>query len=514
MKKLHISLFSTFLAVLVHVDGGSTAVSAVDFSRDIQPILSNSCFECHGPDDAVREGELRLDIRHQAIQSVIVPGDAEASELVRRISSSDTEQQMPPVDSRRPRLNAEQIALVRRWIEEGAQYDRHWAFLPPERTEPPKMDGGEIRNPIDQFILAGLEDEKLEPSQPADRRTLIRRLSFDLLGLPPTPKEVEQFVTDASADAYEKVVDRLLQSEHFGERMAMYWLDVVRYADTNGIHGDNFRPHSSYRDWVIKAFNENLPYDQFVIHQLAGDLLPNGGFEQQIASGFNRLNMTTREGGAQPKEYRAIYQADRVRNTSAIFLGITMGCAQCHDHKFDPITMRDFYSWGAFFADLEETAVGTQDPKTLRPIRHDPQHTDLDDRIAAIEKVIATPTPELDAAQIVWEKNLKVLPNLWTRLNPTSLLSLAGARFEQRSNGSVQLAIGESPDRDEYTIEFISDLSSITALYLEAMPDSLSPEGGPGRGVNGNFVLNELQVFVDGQPVELKRATATFSQIG
>ena len=514
MKNLCNAMVSGLLEVLVCVCLDCRSAVAVDYSRDIQPIFSDSCFNCHGPDDEAREGELRLDVRDEAILSAIVPGDAEESELVRRITSSDPDEQMPPAESNRPRLHAEQIALVRRWIDEGANYNRHWAFQPPVRSAPPEVDRSEDGNAIDQFILAGLQEEELEPAQAADRRTLMRRLSFDLIGLPPTPEEVERFVADSSANAYEKEVDRLLSSKHFGERMAMYWLDVVRYGDTNGIHGDNFRPHSSYRDWVIKAFNNNLPYDQFVIDQLAGDLLPNSGHEEQIASGFNRLNLTTREGGAQPKEYQVIYQADRVRNTSAIFLGITMGCAQCHDHKFDPLTMRDFYSFGAFFADIEESAVGEQVPKTLRPVRHDPQQTALDDRIAALEQVIATPTPELDAAQKTWEKNLEGLPNLWTMPEQVSAQSLAGARFTHKDDGSLRLVIGEAADKDDFTIEFTSDLSSITALRLEAMPDTLSPEGGPGRGVNGNFVLNELEVFVDDQPVKLTRATATFSQVG
>ncbi|MEO2045012.1 MAG: DUF1549 domain-containing protein [Pirellulales bacterium] len=455
-----------------------------------------------------------MDIRSLAIQTAIVPGDAEASELFHRIGSSDVEQQMPPVESLRPRIDAEQIALVRRWIDEGAPYDRHWAFQQPLRCTPPEVNGNGIRNSIDRFILAQLQDENLEPLPAADRRTLLRRLSFDLIGLPPTSEEVEHFVTDLSAGAYEKVVDRLLGSVHFGERMAMVWLDVVRYADTNGIHGDNFRPHSSYRDWIIRAFNENLPYDQFVIEQLAGDLLPGAEYMQQIASGFNRLNMTTREGGAQPKEYQAIYLADRVRNTSAIFLGLTMGCAQCHDHKFDPITMRDFYSWGAFFADLEETSVGVQEAKTLRPVRHEPRQTVLDDRVATLQQVLTTPTSELDAAQLEWEKNLKNLPGVWTPLEPISQTTQGGAHLVPLRDGSIQLKEGKSPDRDEYTIEFETDLTSITALYLEAMPDTKLPEGGPGRGVNGNFVLNELQVLVDGLPVKLTRANATFSQTG
>jgi len=530
VHRLRITCFSMLLFALVcaNAEGVSAAevsasevlVGGVDFSRDIKfsrdirPILADRCFVCHGPDKKAREADLRLDIRVQAIQSAMVPGDSEASELVRRISSNDPEQQMPPANSHRARLDPQQIALVRRWIDEGATYDQHWAFRSPMRSEPPEVQGGEIRNEIDRFIIAGLSNEELEPSRAADRRTLLRRLSFDLLGLPPTPAEVERFVADRSAVAYEREIDRLLNSAHFGERMAMYWLDVVRYADTNGIHGDNFRPHSSYRDWVIKAFNQNLPYDQFVIEQLAGDLLPINDFEQQIASGFNRLNMTTREGGAQPKEYQVIYQADRVRNTSAIFLGITMGCAQCHDHKFDPITMRDFYSWGAFFADLEETPVGTQNPITLPCVRHNPEDTMLDHRVEAQRQMLTTSTPQLVAAQIEWEKHLDHSPGVWRLLEPASQVSQAGATLVAQDDGSVELAAGEAPDRDEYTFDFKSNLPSITALYLEAMPDPLSPAGGPGRAPNGNFVLSELEVRVDGQPVKLRNATATFSQIG
>jgi hypothetical protein len=514
VQKFGISLFNLLTAVLFHLSVVCVPALAVDFSREILPILSDRCYKCHGPDDTARESDLRLDIRSLAVQTAIVPGDAEASELIHRIRSSDAEQQMPPIDSHRPRLNAKQIALVRRWIDEGALYDRPWAFQPPVRNQPPEVDSNEIRNSIDRFILTQLQDENLEPLQAADRRTLIRRLSFDLIGLPPTPEEVEHFIADSSAAAYEIVVDRLLSSKHFGERMAMAWLDVVRYADTNGIHGDNFRPHSSYRDWIIRAFNENLPYDQFVIEQLAGDLLPGADFKQQIASGFNRLNMTTREGGAQPKEYQAIYLADRVRNSSAIFLGLTMGCAQCHDHKFDPLTMRDFYSWGAFFADLEETAVGVQEPVTIRPVRHEPLQAVLDNRIEALQQVLATSTSELDAAQPVWEKNLKNSPGIWTLLESVLLTTHDGAPLVPQRDGSIRLEEGSVPDRDEYTIEFETELSSITALYLEAMPDAQLPEGGPGSGVNGNFVLNEIQVFIDEHPVKLTRTNATFSQTG
>ncbi|MCH2113351.1 MAG: PSD1 and planctomycete cytochrome C domain-containing protein [Pirellulales bacterium] len=509
-------LYRTSLGVLViapaYLSAACAPVSAVDFSREIRPILSDRCFKCHGPDDAAREGELRLDVRETAVQSAIIPGDAEASEFFRRIITSDPEDQMPPVESQRPRLDAKQIALVRAWIEEGAQFDRHWSLRLPGHGEPPQVEGADVRNPIDRFLLARLREEGYAPSPAADPRTLIRRLSFDLVGLPPTPDQVEQFVADPSAGAYSNLADRFLGSPHYGERMAMYWLDVVRYADSNGLHGDQFRPHSSYRDWVIKAFNDNLPYDQFVLEQLAGDLLPDSGFEQQIASGFNRLNMTTQEGGAQPKEYRAIYQADRVRNSSAIFLGLTMGCAQCHDHKFDPLTMRDFYSWGAFFSDIEEVAVGAQQSTMMRQVRHHPEQSWMDNRIAELQQVLATQTPELAAAQLAWEKNPEKTLDDWTLLKPVSQASQAGFRLVAEDDNSIHLAEGESPKRDQYTIQFKSDLSSITALYLEVLPDALSPGGGPGRSSNGNFVLNEFEVVVDGQPTQLQGATATFSQ--
>lgn len=514
MKKLYATSLCTLGIVLALVGVDCQPVVAADFSRDIRPILSDRCFKCHGPDDTAREGELRLDVREEAVLSAIVAGDAGASELIRRITSSDSEEQMPPPDSQRPRLDARQIELVRAWIDEGAQFDSHWSFRLPGGGGPPDVEGAEDHNPIDRFLLARLQDEQVGLSPIADRRTLIRRLFFDLLGLPPTADQVEEFVADPSAGAHGALVDWLLNSPHFGERMAITWLDIVRYADTNGIHGDQFRPHSLYRDWVIKAFNDNMPYDQFVIEQLAGDLLPNARFDQRIASGFNRLNMTTQEGGAQPKEYRAIYQADRVRNSAAIFLGMTLGCAQCHDHKFDPLTMRDFYSWGAFFADVEEVAVGAQHSTMMRQVRHEPGQTRLDERIEQLRKLLATQTPELTAAQAEWEKNTQDLANRWTPLTPTSQSSQAGAELVVLDDGSIQLAEGEAPPHDEVTIQFKSELSSIAAVCLEVMPDSLSPGGGPGRASNGNFVLNEIEVFVDGQQAQIQSASATFAQDG
>jgi hypothetical protein len=386
----------------------------------------------------------------------------------------------------------------------------HWAFAPPER---PQVAADEHAHPIDVMIGERLAAHRMTFSPPADRRTLLRRLSFDLTGLPPTSAETDHFLNNTADDAYEQLVDRLLASPHFGERMAMYWLDVVRYADTNGIHGDNPRPHSSYRDWVIRAFNDNLPYDQFVIKQLAGDLVPGATFADRIASGFNRLNMTTREGGAQPKEYQAIYQADRVRNTASIFLGVTLGCAQCHDHKFDPFSIRDFYRFAAFFADVEETAVGEQQPVVLPRIRHDARAEALDRRIEELQRQLTTTTPELEAAQAEWEKSLAAPTDPWQLLIPHTAQT-TGGRLAVEPQGIIRQADDSKPLDADYTIEVRSDLSRITALYLEALGDPDLPMGGPGLGSNGNFVLTDLQLEVDGKPIKLAAASAVHSQQG
>ncbi len=326
------------------------------FNRDIKPILSDKCFACHGPAARAEGTGLRLDLRDSAVTDweVIVPGKPDDSELVRRIESADDGELMPPPETHKP-LSAGERALLRQWIAEGAEYESHWSYRPLKRPDVPTA---KVKaNPIDAFIDARLKEQGIEPMPEADPITLIRRLSFDLTGMPPTIAEVDAFVNDRSDDAYEKLVDRLLASPRYGERMATYWLDLVRYADTVGYHGDQNVSQSPYRDYVIRAFNENLPYDQFIREQLAGDLLPNATLEQRIASGYNRLNQTTEEGGSQAKEYLAIYFADRVRNLSQVYMGATMGCAQCHDHKYDPFTMRDFYSIGAFFADINEKGV-------------------------------------------------------------------------------------------------------------------------------------------------------------
>jgi hypothetical protein len=330
----------------------------IEFNRDIRPILSENCYFCHGPDKRQRKSGLRLDERQAALDmEAIVPGKPDDSELVVRIFSDDPDEVMPPAKSPK-KLTDAQKDLLRRWIEQGAEYQPHWAYVPPTRPEVPEVAARDrVRNPIDAFILKALEAKGLRPSPEADRRTLLRRLSLDLTGLPPSPEEVRAFVEDQAPDAYERQVDRLLKSPHYGERMAVPWLDLVRFADTVGYHGDQNQRIFPYRDYVIDAFNDNKPFDRFTVEQLAGDLLPDPSPEQLVATGFNRLNMMTREGGAQPKEYLAKYAADRVRTVSTTWLGSTMGCCECHDHKFDPFTAKDFYRLSAFFADVKQWGV-------------------------------------------------------------------------------------------------------------------------------------------------------------
>lgn len=342
------------------------------FNRDIRPILSEKCFSCHGPDSGTRKADLRLDNEQGAHESVIVPGDADSSEVIARVSSTDPDMQMPPPDSKRPPFTAAQVELLRKWINAGAKYEPHWAYIPPTRPPVPAVkQSAWPRNDIDRFLLAAQEQHGIGPGPEADRITLVRRVYFDLSGLPPTPAQVDEFVADKRPDAYEKLVDRLLASSAFGERMATWWFDLVRYADTVGYHGDQDQRITPYRDYVIKSFNDNLPFSQFTIEQLAGDLLPNPTMWQLVATGYNRVLQTTHEGGAQDAEYRAIYLADRVRNFSETWLAGSMGCAQCHDHKFDPYTQDDFYSLQAFFADVDEYGsfqpVGGNELPTQRP---------------------------------------------------------------------------------------------------------------------------------------------------
>jgi hypothetical protein len=388
-----------------------TGGKAVSFDRDIRPILSDNCFQCHGPDEQQRMAKLRLDTKEGAFvkPGVIIPGDAANSRLFKRISSANPAAVMPPPQTGH-KLTEQQIALFKRWIEEGAQWNEHWAFVPPKRPDlPPVKNAAWPRNPIDHFILARLEREGLQPSPEADKATWLRRVSLDLTGLPPTPAEVDALLADKSTDAYAKVVDRLLASPHYGERMALPWLDLARYADTHGYHIDSHRDMWPWRDWLIKSFNQNQRFDQFTLEQLAGDLLPNATLEQQIAAGFNRNHMINFEGGAIPEEYLNEYVVDRVETTATTWLGLTMGCARCHSHKYDPLSQKEFYQFYAFFNNVAEQGldgrVGNARPFLSLPTEEQKL------KQAALVKAISEHEAALGDKQIAplqeaWEKEL------------------------------------------------------------------------------------------------------------
>ncbi len=377
----------------------SRAADDIDFARDIRPLLSENCIYCHGPDEEHREADLRLDLKEHAFAdhggiTAFVPGNLEKSEAWYRISTADEIDLMPPPDSNK-QLTSEQKDLIKRWIESGAEWTEHWAFVTPEKPKAPAMENAE--SAIDRFILAKLEQKELEPSPEADRRTLIRRLTFDLTGLPPTPEEVDAFLADQSPDAYEKLIDRLLGSKHFGERMAVYWLDAARYGDTSVMHADGPRDMWPWRDWVVNAFNANQPFDQFSIEQIAGDLLPDATVSQKIASGFNRNHPSSDEGGAIAEELRVSYVVDRVKTTSNVWLGLSMECAQCHDHKYDPVSQREYYQLYAYFNNTTDPGMQTRKGNQVPVVE---VVTEIEeDKLAAIEEKIAATSEQAGKAE-------------------------------------------------------------------------------------------------------------------
>ena len=403
----------------------AAGTSAVEFNRDIRPILSDRCYTCHGPDQAQRKSKLRLDMETGAKADLgghfaIVPGDPTKSELIRRVSSDDKARRMPPAWAGAAPLTAREIELLTRWVAQGAQWEKHWSLLPPRRSKPPEVsDANWPKNPIDSFILARLDREGLKPSPEAARRTLMRRVSLDLTGLPPSLAEVSDFVNDPAPNAYEKVVDRLLASPRYGEHMAMRWLDAARYADSNGYQTDGERFMWRWRDWVIDAFNRNMPFDRFTVEQIAGDLLPHATRSQIIATGFNRNHRGNGEGGIIPEEYAVEYVVDRVETTSTVWLGLTLGCARCHNHKFDPFTQQEFYKFFAYFNNVPERGkafkYGNSPPFLPAPTpEQEKQLAVLDSEIAAAETRLAKLEPAIAKAQRAWEEAApKTPPTDW-----------------------------------------------------------------------------------------------------
>ncbi|MCG6157978.1 PSD1 and planctomycete cytochrome C domain-containing protein [Rubinisphaera margarita] len=508
--------------LLVSLAEDVRAESPLSFNRDIRPILSEHCYACHGPDAETRYGELRLDDRNDAVRDrdgyhVIEAGNADESELIARVSSADPDIAMPPADHAEP-LSTEQIETLRRWINEGASYEVHWSFAPLQAVSPPDVEDRE--HPIDAFIAARLQEEGYAFSPQADPRVLIRRLSFDLTGLPPELSDVQTFAENPSDEAYQAFTRKYLSSPHYGERMAIYWLDLVRYADSLGFHGDQERSVSPYRDYVIRAFNDNKPFDEFTIEQLAGDLLAEPTLESRVASTYNRLNRASGEGGVQPKEYLAKYAADRVRTLGTVWLGTTVGCAECHDHKFDPYTIKDFYSFAAFFADIKEQGIvsGARYIEQL-PVptpEQSEQKQKLTTRIAAAEKNYRKARPDLQAGFEEWLATAKDAQPQWTPVVPSQATSTGGATLSVDDEGNV-LASGKSPDNDTYRIVLPLNQASasvIRAIQLEVLPDPSLPSNGPGRAGNGNLVLQAVKATVGGKPVQWSRAMATHAQDG
>ncbi len=522
-----------FLAV-VAVFGSTMATRAqvperpLDFSRDIRPILSDRCFACHGPDDNERKSGLRLDHRDDAVRPAksgavaIIPGDPAGSELIKRLATHDTDDIMPPPKTGK-KVSTEQVELFRRWIAQGAPYREHWSFISPESPPLPESPARTVSpgpvHPIDAFVIDRLRQAKLQPSPEADRTTLVRRATLDLTGLPPSPEEVDAFLADSSPKAYENLVDRLLESPRYGERMAVDWLDAARYADTHGYHLDSGRNMTAWRDWVIQAFNDNKPFDEFTVEQLAGDLLPDATPDQKIASGFNRNHMINYEGGAIADEYQYAYLVDRVNTTATVWLGLTMACSQCHDHKYDPLSNADYYRFLAFFNNVPERGLdgnrGNAAP-TLKLATPEQQERldELNKAVALAEKAIEESIQEVDAAQAEWESTVREgQPPAWIRAVPKTSESSGGAAFQARDDGSI-LVTGSNPPTDTYTIALSNPLTRATALQLEVLPDPSLGSEGPGRSANGNFVLSTLQVAGPDAPVLLKSASADFSQPG
>lgn len=522
--------FITTCLLLTSALHAAAADEQVNYTRDVRPILADLCYTCHGPDENARATDLRLDQQESAFSDLggyraIVPGDTDVSDLIHRITSDDPDIRMPPVDEQR-QLKPEQIDTLVRWIAQGAEWEEHWSLVPPERPPLPDLSNRDWRiNEIDDFVLARLEQEGLTPSPTADKPTLLRRVTLDLTGLPPTLEELDAFLADDSPQAWDTVVDRLLNSHRFGEHWATGWLDAARYADSNGYQGERTRTVWPWRDWVIRAFNNNMPFDRFTIDQIAGDLLPDPTREQLIATGFNRNHMLNGEGGRIAEESRVNYVIDRVNTTSATWLGITMTCCQCHDHKYDPFTQTDFYRLYAYFNSIDENgavdAGGNANPVLAVPTpTQESRESDLSEQLATLQdrmRPLTTADRRSD-----WETEFKAhladpeRTSYWTPLVPTEFSSMNGQTLELLDDGALFVS-GENPDQDNYSLVCETDLDQVTGLRLDVLHHESFTNGGLARSDSGNFVLTDVEISVvsrDGETtaVVIASAAADFEQ--
>ena len=500
MSKILTFVLTTFIIL-----ESPASLQALDFNKDIRPLLASKCYACHGPDEEGRKAKLRLDIREDALENdVIVPGSVEDSEFHYRIRSDDPDEIMPPPESHASLTEAEKD-LLDQWIAEGAEYAKHWAFEPPQASITLVNAAKWGNNPIDAFILKNLENNGLDPSAPADPYSLVRRIYLDLTGLPPTLQQADAFVSDQRPDAYERLVDQLLASPRYGEKWAREWLDLARYADTNGYEKDRPREIWHYRDWVIRALNEDIPYDQFTIEQLAGDMLPNATMDQKIATGFHRNTQLNEEGGIDPLEFRFYAAVDRVATTGTVWMGLTTGCAQCHTHKYDPITHDEYFGIMALLDNVEEPDLLLYSDNQLK-------------RKAAVEKQIEEKIQELmsrhhdfDPSFRSWHSKMQKESTLWNVIEPTAWKTNL-PKLEKMEDGSL-FASGDFTKRDVYDLNFSSE-EPITALRIEAIPDERLPDLGPGRsyyeGRKGLFFLSEVNLQAsDGTKLEFNTPLAS-----
>ncbi len=480
--------------------GDGPAADAIDYDRDIRPILAANCFACHGPDEGHRKAKLRLDQRDDAVRdrdghAVIAPGKPDDSELIARVRSDEPTEVMPPPESGQT-LSDTQKDLLERWIQGGAGYTEHWSFRPPVAAAPPAVPAawaGRVKNPIDAFVFAKVAAAGLEPEPEADRPTLARRAALDLTGLPPDPAVLAAYLADPAADAFERYVDRLLESPRYGEHWARLWLDLARYADTKGYEKDQPRQIWRYRDWVIDAYNADVPFDRFTVEQLAGDLLPDATEAQRLATAFHRNTMTNDEGGTDDEEFRVAAVKDRIDTTMQVWMGLTFGCAKCHSHKYDPISHRDYYSVFAVFNQTEDADRSDDSPTAPMPSPDQRRRiAALEEQVRPLKAELAAASPSLDAKQRAWELSIAGA-SPWSTPTATRATATGGATLTTRSDGAL-IAGGPHPDTVTYTVE-LPVSGPITALRLEALKDPSLPNGGPGRNAGDqNAVVSEVQV--------------------
>ena len=475
--------------LLIAVFGGSTSAADVDFQRDIRPLLSENCFHCHGPDADHREADLRLDLAEAATESAIVPGDPDESEFIARIATSDPDLRMPPPDSGKS-LTPEQVELFREWIAAGAEYETHWAFTPPARPDLPEVARSDwVHNPIDAFVLARLEQEGLSPSDEANRAVWLRRVSLDLIGLPPSIEEVDAFVADDSPLAHERQIERLLKSPHFGERWGRLWLDAARYADSDGYEKDKPREMWFYRDWVVNAFNRDLPYDQFIIQQTAGDLLPEASQQELVATGYLRNSMVNEEGGADPEQFRMEAMYDRMDAIGKSVLGLTIQCGQCHSHKYDPLTQADYYRMFAFLNNTHDAIIPVYTESEQR------QRDVIVQKIAAIETGLKQSRPDWREQMTAWEQAQSPSANGDWEVFPLSDLPYEGTKYRRLPDESV-ISESYAPKSTAPLFSGETGAVGITGLRLELLTHPQLPRRGPGRSMRGTAAISEMTVYV------------------